>query len=100
MFRSPLFYRRNLKDPLWAVADTGYGHSSSGYGHSSYGGHDDYGHHETIYCCPLTIDFYTWASLLGFIALGTYLLEQTVQMSMLGRRKKRSLSDIWIEGKV
>ena len=79
------------------MPDTGYGHSSSGYGHS---GHGDYGHYEVIHCCPLTIDPITWISLLSFIALGTYLLRETVDMSMLGRRKKRSLSEIFIEGKV
>ena len=89
MYRSSLFRRRNEKDPIWAMPDdTGYGHSS--YGHSGYG-HSDYGHYETVYCCPLTIDPYTWAALLSFIALGTYLLNQTIQMSMLGGRRKRDL---------
>ena len=89
MYRSSLFRRRNEKDPIWAMPDdTGYGHSS--YGHSGYG-HSDYGHYETVHCCPLTIDPYTWAALLSFIALGTYLLNQTIQMSMLGGRRKRDL---------
>merc|ERR1711860_380679 len=80
---------------------TGYGHSSYGGGHSSYGsdhsgyGHgDDYGHYETIHCCPLTIDPYTWAALLSFIALATWLLNETIQMSMLmmaRKRRKRTL---------
>lgn len=102
MFRSPFFRRRNNKDPIWAMPDsTGYGHSSYGGGHSSYGsdhsgyGHgDDYGHYETIHCCPLTIDPYTWAALLSFIALATWLLNETIQMSMLmmaRKRRKRTL---------
>ena len=102
MFRSPSFRRRNNKDPIWAMPDsTGYGHSSYGGGHSSYGsdhsgyGHgDDYGHYETIHCCPLTIDPYTWTALLSFIALATWLLNETIQMSMLmmaRKRRKRTL---------
>ena len=93
MFRSGNFRRRNLKDPIWAMPD--YGHSSYGSDHSGYGHGDDYGHgYETIHCCPLTIDKLTLAALLSFIALGTWLLNETIQMSMLmmaRKRRKRNL---------
>ena len=74
-----------------------YGHvSGSGYGKSdygSYGSYDVYGAHSGHGhdCCPLVVDPLTWFALLAFIAAAAYFLEVAVQMSMLGRRKKRSI---------
>ena len=63
--------------------------SFSGYG---YGYDDHYDYYPSYHkCCPLTVDWKTFAALSGFIGLATYLLLTVVEMSMLGRRKKRSL---------
>ena len=54
-------------------------------------------------CCPLVVDPYIVLALFTFIGAATYLLQTVIEMSMLGRRRKRSLSDyligICMEGK-
>ena len=112
---------RFRKDPLQTAASglghSGFGHSGhgghSGFGHSGHGHHSGYGHHESYGheshgyghydCCPLVVDPLTYLAILGFLAAATYLLETVVQMSMLGRRRKRSLDqtikEVFFEGK-
>ena len=87
---------------LFASSSDTYADYGDGYidrnGHGSYG-HGSYGGHGSYDCCPLVVDPLTWIALLAFLAAGTYFLEVAVQMSMLGRRRKRSLSDYLLEGK-
>ena len=70
--------------------------SFSGYGY------DDGYYYEPSYhsCCPSTVDSKTFVAFAGFIALATYLLLTVIDMSNLGRRRrKRSLTVEIIEGK-
>ena len=63
--------------------------------HGSHSSYDD--------CCPPVANPKDLITLLGFIALATYFLQQLIGMSMLmmgGRRKKRSLHHMFIEGRV
>ena len=72
---------------------SGYGHSSydhSGYDHSSYGG----GYVDYKECCPLVVDNLTFVSLIGFIILATYFLRQAILLNIMGRRKRRDISNI------
>jgi uncharacterized membrane protein len=79
-------------------------HSGGGYstgGYSSGGGSE---------CCPLVIDPLTLTAILGFIAAATFLLQQLIVMTIMGRkRKKRNLAsatatatdvDFFLEGKL
>ena len=67
--------------------------SFSGYGY------DDvyYDYHPS--CCSLTVDTKTFVALTGFIALATYLLLTVIDMSNLGKRRKRRNVEI-IQGKL
>ena len=56
--------------------------SSSHGSYSSGSGHD---------CCPLVVDPLTLLSLGAFLAAAVYLLNELIAMSMLMRRRKRSL---------
>ena len=70
--------------------------SFSGYGY------DDGYYYEPSYhsCCPSTVDSKTFVAFAGFIALATYLLLTVIDMSNLGRRRrKRSLTVEIVEGK-
>ena len=65
---------------------------------SSYGHHDYYYEPSYSSCCPLTVDSKTFVALIGFIGLATYLLLTVIDMSMLGGRRKRSLSKVILTG--
>ena len=56
-------------------------------------------------CCPLVVDTLTYISLIAFIGLATYFLNEFIAMSMLAkrRRKRRNVvinSQIIHEGKI
>ena len=56
-------------------------------------------------CCPLVVDPLTFISLLGFIGLAAYFLNDLIAMSnLMAKRKKRGFSSFWDktlnEGKV
>ena len=58
-------------------------------------------------CCPLVVDTLTYISLIAFIGLATYFLNEFIAMSMLAkkrkRRKKRNVvidSQLFHEGKI
>lgn len=56
-------------------------------------------------CCPLVVDTLTYISLIAFIGLATYFLNEFIAMSMLAkrRRKRRNVvidSQIIHEGKL
>ncbi len=51
-------------------------------------------------CCPAVVDPGLLSTLLGFVALATYLLQQLIVMTLMaGGRKRRSITDIFLEGK-
>ena len=70
---------------------SGYGHSGYGHsGHSGFGGYSHgFGYND---CCPLVFDPLTLIAFFGFLAAGTYLLQITITMTIMGRRKKRNIS--------
>ena len=66
---------------------TGMAARSKSGSHGSYSsgsGHD---------CCPLVVDPLTLLSLGAFLAAAVYLLNELIAMSMLMRRRKRSLTE-------
>ena len=67
----------------------GSGHSSGGYyGHSGNPGHSGYNMKEE--CCPVVVDAWCLAALLGSIAGATLLLIRTfqIELTMVGRRNR------------
>ena len=71
---------------------------------TEYSNEEDFDYYEAE-CCPLVVDPLIVLALIGFIALATYLLQTVIDMSMLGkRRRKRSFSEdllnIFLEGKM
>ena len=73
---------------------SGYGGHHSGYGHSGHSGFGGYSHGFGYNdCCPLVFDPLTLISFFGFLAAGTYLLQITITMTIMGRRKKRNISE-------
>ena len=72
-------------DPYSAYSNTYGSHSGSGYSSN---------------CCPQVVDPLTFAALVGFIGAAVYLLQTVIDMSALaGRRKKRSVVDVFLQGK-
>ena len=49
-------------------------------------------------CCPLVIDPLTFISLLSFIGLAAYFLNDLIAMSNLMVRRKRDLKNVFNEG--
>ena len=81
----------------YGIDHSGYGHSGgghSGYGHSGHSGFGGYSHGFGYNdCCPLVFDPLTLIAFFGFLAAGTYLLQITITMTIMGRRKKRNISE-------
>ena len=60
-------------------------------GSNSHGSYSGYGSSSHESCCPLVVDPLTLLSLGAFLAAAVYLLNELIAMSMLMRRRKRSL---------
>ena len=69
---------------------------------SGYGDYSNTGSYSSGYgsdCCPLVVDPLTFISLLSFVALATYFLQQQIEMSMLMMaRRKRETFDFIFKG--
>ena len=63
----------------------------------SYGSYSGSGYSS---CCPQVVDPKTFLALISFMAAAVYLLQTVIDMSALaGRRKKRSVVDVFLQGK-
>ena len=75
---SPVSDRRIFSGTAARSKSGSHGSYSSGSGHD---------------CCPLVVDPLTLLSLGAFLAAAVYLLNELIAMSMLMRRRKRSLTE-------
>ena len=63
----------------------------------SYGSYSGSGYSS---CCPQVVDPKTFLALISFMAAAVYLLQTVIDMSALGgRRKKRSVLNVFLQGK-
>ena len=95
-------FSQTLPMNRFLVKRKSYLRSQSSNTETEYSTENDYDYYE-MECCPLVVDPLIVLALISFIALATYLLQTVIDMSMLGKRKKRSFSgdliDICVEGK-
>ena len=81
-----------------SIIQTRIGDPYSAYS-TQYGSHSGSGYSN---CCPLVVDPLIFTALVGFMFAAVYLLQTVIDMSALpgpGRRKKRSVLDVFIQGK-
>ena len=101
-----------------SLPSTGYNSYHDGYPEYSHGYSDNYGYpeyhhgysdsydhypshgHSNHYtqCCPQVVSPLQFISLISFIGLGTYLLQQLIINNLMRRRKKRFLDNPIYEG--